>query len=87
MRDRAGQPINITQWAMFYSFDVIGEIAFENDFGNLVTGTKHSAIKPIHEHIKVLESWVTCVSTIILFLLFPVCHVGERSKMHQFRDP
>lgn len=37
---------------MFYSFDVIGDVAFGKDFGNLVTGTEHSALKPIHEHIK-----------------------------------
>ncbi|KAK7721297.1 hypothetical protein SLS64_001593 [Diaporthe eres] len=34
-------------------FDVIGEVAFGKDFGNLITGTEHSALKPIHEHIKV----------------------------------
>ncbi|KAG6366127.1 hypothetical protein INS49_000303 [Diaporthe citri] len=34
-------------------FDVIGEVAFGKDFGNLATGTEHSALKPIHEHIKV----------------------------------
>lgn len=53
IQDRAGQPIDITKWAMFYSFDVIGEVAFGKDFGNLVTGTEHSALRPIHEHIKV----------------------------------
>lgn len=53
MQERAVQPVNITKWAMFYSFDVIGEVAFGKDFGNLVTGTEHSALQPIHEHIKV----------------------------------
>lgn len=54
MRERARQPVNITKWAMFYSFDVIGEVAFSKDFGNLMTGTEHSALIPIHEHIKAL---------------------------------
>lgn len=54
MQERARQPINITKWAMFYSFDVIGEVAFSKDFGNLMTGTEHSALIPIHKHIKAL---------------------------------
>lgn len=39
---------------MFYSFDVMGEVGFSKDFGNLTTGVEHSAIKPIHEHIKII---------------------------------
>lgn len=38
---------------MFYSFDVIGQDAFGKDFGNLITCTENSALRPIHEHIKV----------------------------------
>ncbi|KAK7748664.1 hypothetical protein SLS53_000685 [Cytospora paraplurivora] len=53
IQDRAGQAINATDWSMFYSFDVLGEVGFSKDFGNLATGVEHSAIKPIHEHIKV----------------------------------
>ncbi|KAL1876456.1 hypothetical protein Daus18300_002700 [Diaporthe australafricana] len=53
IQDRAGQRINITQWAMLYSFDVLGEVALGKDFANLATGVEHSAIKPIHEHIRV----------------------------------
>ncbi|KUI63677.1 Tryprostatin B 6-hydroxylase [Cytospora mali] len=34
-------------------FDVMGEVGFSKDFGNLTTGIEHSAIKPIHAHIKV----------------------------------
>lgn len=45
--------MNITKWAMFFGFDVIGEVAFGKDFGNLVTGTEHSALRPLHEHIKI----------------------------------
>lgn len=53
MQNRAGQAVNVTDWSMFYSFDVVGEVGFSKDFGNLTTGVEHSAIKPIHEHIKV----------------------------------
>lgn len=39
---------------MFYSFDVMGDVGFSKDFGNLTSGVEHSAIKPIHEHIKII---------------------------------
>lgn len=54
MQERAGQPVNITKWGMFYSFDVIGEVAFSKESGNLMTCTEHSALIPIHKHIKAL---------------------------------
>ncbi|ROW04459.1 hypothetical protein VMCG_04952 [Cytospora schulzeri] len=54
IQERAGQIINMTDWSMFFSFDVMGDVGFSKDFGNLTTGVEHSAIKPIHEHIKIL---------------------------------
>lgn len=53
IEDRAGQAINVTDWSMCNSFDVMSEVGFNMDFGNLAFGVEHSAIKPIHEHIKI----------------------------------
>ncbi|KAJ0114720.1 hypothetical protein J7T55_004964 [Diaporthe amygdali] len=91
IQDRAGQPIDITKWAMFYSFDVVGEVAFGKDFANLVTGIEHSAIKPIHEHIRVfgvlsplpwLMNILTCIpsASSIYTEIFSFCANEIRAK-------
>lgn len=51
---RQRKSVNITDWSMFFSFDTMGEVGFGKDFGNLVNGIEHSAIRPIHEHIKMV---------------------------------
>ncbi|KAF1830897.1 cytochrome P450 67 [Decorospora gaudefroyi] len=49
-----GQPMDMSAWAMFFSFDVMGEIGFGKDFNNLVSGVEHSAIKGVHAHMTML---------------------------------
>lgn len=46
--------VNITDWSMFLSFDVMGEVGFSKDFDNLATGNEHPAIKGIHDHMLIL---------------------------------
>jgi hypothetical protein len=46
--------MNMTDWSMFFSFDLIGEVGLGKDFGQLKSGKEHSAIRPIHAHIKTL---------------------------------
>lgn len=76
---------------MFYSFDVVGEVAFGKDFANLVTGIEHSAIKPIHEHIRVfgvlsplpwLMNILTCIpsASSIYTEIFSFCANEIRAK-------
>ncbi|KAL2278404.1 hypothetical protein FJTKL_14499 [Diaporthe vaccinii] len=97
IQHRAGQPIDITKWAMFYSFDVIGEVAFGKDFGNLITGTEHSALKPIHEHIKVFAvlghlPWLMNIMTSIPSAssvyteIFSFCENEIRAKQKKLWD-
>lgn len=40
--------MNVSAWAMFFSFDVMGEVGFGKDFNNLGTGVEHQAIQGIH---------------------------------------
>ncbi|PYH85341.1 cytochrome P450 [Aspergillus uvarum CBS 121591] len=49
-----GNTIDATAWSMFVSFDVMGDVGFGKDFGNLTTGVEHPAIKGIHDHMAVL---------------------------------
>jgi hypothetical protein len=46
--------MNISDWAMYFSFDVMGEVGFGKDFNNLTTGVEHSAIKGVHSHMTML---------------------------------
>lgn len=46
--------IEITQWTQFYTFDVMGVIAFNKDFGQLEGGAKHFAITAMHEQLQQL---------------------------------
>lgn len=46
--------MDITAWAMFFNFDVMGDVGFGKDFDCLARGVEHSAIKGVHEHMTVL---------------------------------
>lgn len=43
-----GSPINMTDWFNFYSFDVIGDLAFGKSFDMLRNGVKHYFMKCLH---------------------------------------
>ncbi|RAK81785.1 cytochrome P450 [Aspergillus fijiensis CBS 313.89] len=49
-----GNPIDATAWSMFLSFDVMGDVGFGKNFGNLTTGVEHPAIRGIHDHMAIL---------------------------------
>lgn len=46
---RLDQPLNVSLWFNFYSFDVMGELAFGNSFGMMETGEMHPALKIVHD--------------------------------------
>lgn len=41
----AGRPINVTDWFNFYSFDVMGDLAFGKSFNMLKDGVKHYFVR------------------------------------------
>ncbi|PWY70995.1 benzoate 4-monooxygenase cytochrome P450 [Aspergillus heteromorphus CBS 117.55] len=43
-----GKPINVSDWFSFYSFDVLGDLAFGKSFDMLQTGTKHYFMTSLH---------------------------------------
>ncbi|KAF1851981.1 cytochrome P450 67 [Cucurbitaria berberidis CBS 394.84] len=51
LMNRAGQPMDISEWAMFYSFDVMGDVGFGNPFTNMATGREDPAIYAMHKNI------------------------------------
>lgn len=54
IRDRGADSLDITAWAMYYTFDIMGEVGFSKDFDNVASGTENPAIKAIHDHMAVL---------------------------------
>ena len=39
--EHGGQPINAAKWFNYYSYDVMGDLAFDKDFGMLRSGQQH----------------------------------------------
>ncbi|KAE8828236.1 hypothetical protein PTNB85_07423 [Pyrenophora teres f. teres] len=50
----AGNPMDISTWSMFFSFDIMGDVGFGKDFNNLNSGVEHVAIKSVHDHMKIV---------------------------------
>jgi cytochrome P450 len=48
---RKGQPLDVTMWSMFFSFDTMGDINFSRDFGNMTTGQEHPALRQMHGYL------------------------------------
>lgn len=45
------QPINVTDWFNFYSFDVMGDLAWGKSFNMLRGGIKHYFMKALHTNM------------------------------------
>jgi cytochrome P450 len=50
----SGKELNATRWFNFYSFDVMGDLAFGRSFNMLTRGEEHYAIKLLHENTRPL---------------------------------
>ena len=44
----AARPVNVAQWFNYFSFDVMGDLAFGRSFGALEQGQAHFAMEVIH---------------------------------------
>ncbi|KAJ3544539.1 hypothetical protein NM208_g2999 [Fusarium decemcellulare] len=49
--DHEGSPIDVTQYAIFFGFDVMGQVGFSKDFEMLNSGKKHPAIEGLHDNM------------------------------------
>lgn len=54
LKDSNGRPIDMTELSMFFGFDVMGDVAFSNDFKMLETGTEQYAVKALHGSVAVI---------------------------------
>lgn len=66
----SGKTINASEWFHYYSFDVMGDIAFGKSFDMIETGKSHFALDLLSEGMKpfgVLSPvpWIFCLLTSI----------------------
>ncbi|KAH7090787.1 cytochrome P450 67 [Paraphoma chrysanthemicola] len=54
LRIRQSQPVDVSKWSMFFSFDTMGEVGFGRDFGNMKSGEEHPGIQQMHGHLWML---------------------------------
>ncbi|KIW13029.1 hypothetical protein PV08_08216 [Exophiala spinifera] len=91
---RSGQTLNASKFFHFYSFDVMGDIAFGKSFGMLETGKSNDALNLLAEGMKPLgvltpAPWIFCVLTSIpglsagfkTFVAWCAEQIQQRKKM------
>ncbi|KAG6000416.1 hypothetical protein E4U21_005476 [Claviceps maximensis] len=72
IRENQGIPFDASKWFNFYSFDVMGDMAFGENFNMLNTGQAHSFMKLIHKHLVVAGLFNHLVWMFPLFKAMPI---------------
>lgn len=82
LRAFGGKPVDATEWFNFFSFDVMGDLAFGEGFGCLDKGEEHWAIKLLNEGMEPLAMhraftcFLSC-SRCSLLTFFVQCRPGS----------
>ena len=67
--EHGGQAVNAAKWFNYYSYDVMGDLAFNKDFGNLQSGEQHFAIELLDSALGVqgfkLPTWLFRIMTAV----------------------
>uniref|UniRef100_A0A093XCF2 Tryprostatin B 6-hydroxylase n=1 Tax=Talaromyces marneffei PM1 TaxID=1077442 RepID=A0A093XCF2_TALMA len=71
LADNVGQPIDMSRWFNYYSFDVIGDLTFGKSFDMLITGKDAYMLKTLHEQMQSLGPFLHSIWVIPLFKLIP----------------
>ncbi|KAL2783866.1 benzoate 4-monooxygenase cytochrome P450 [Aspergillus keveii] len=66
------QPLDVTQWFNYYSFDVMGDLAFGKSFNMLAGGGDHYFVSMIHENMRYVGHLGPLVWLFPLFSRIPV---------------
>lgn len=77
----SGKPINVSRWFSYYSFDVMGDLAFGKSFGMLTTGEAHYFMAKLKEGMLPL-GWISPIPWIIpVFAQTPIIGAGFRELL------
>ncbi|EXJ71388.1 uncharacterized protein A1O5_05195 [Cladophialophora psammophila CBS 110553] len=75
---RTGQPLNVAQWFNYYSFDVMGDLAYGKSFDMLETGGGHWAIDLLNDGIYYMGTVGQAIWAVILFTHVPILNRNFR---------
>ncbi|OQU95023.1 hypothetical protein CLAIMM_01292 [Cladophialophora immunda] len=78
--------MNITEWSMFYTFDVMGDIGLSKDFEMLTTGGEHKAIKGLHDQMITIGTLGTLPWLLAFFSAIPGIAGTFQDFMEYCRD-
>ncbi|KAK1585655.1 cytochrome P450 [Colletotrichum navitas] len=73
-----GQPFNITDWFNFYSFDVMGDMAFGKSFGMLKEGIKHHFMTSLHGDMQSIGMFSHMMWLFPIFKNTPILNVNSK---------
>lgn len=65
-------PFDVSKWFNFYSFDVMGDLAFGENFNMLSSAQEHGFMKLIHKHMVAVGYFSHLIWTFPLFRALPV---------------
>jgi hypothetical protein len=71
LAEHVGQPIDMSRWFNYYSFDVIGDLTFGKSFDMLVTGKDAYMLKTLHKQMQSLGPFLHSTWILALFKLIP----------------
>ncbi|KAJ5648973.1 uncharacterized protein N7484_002696 [Penicillium longicatenatum] len=93
IRSRLTKPLDVSQWMMYFAFDVMGLVGFSEDFRQLETGTEQASIKELHQQMLFLgilkpAPWILTILGAIQglvgnygrFMTYCVDRVAERKE-------
>ncbi|KAG6034540.1 hypothetical protein E4U41_006500 [Claviceps citrina] len=67
-----GMPFDASKWFNFYSFDVMGDMAFGENFGMLRSGQAHGFMKLVHKHMVLAGMFSHLIWMFPLFRIMPI---------------
>ena len=80
-----GQPIDMSRWFNFYSFDVMGDLAFGESFGMLIDGREGFFLEKLHKDMEAVGLF-THMSWIFPFLTRTPLLNSDFVKFHGWID-
>ncbi|KXJ87560.1 benzoate 4-monooxygenase cytochrome P450 [Microdochium bolleyi] len=73
----AGQPLNATDWFNFYSFDVMGDLAWGKSFNMLRDGVKHYFMTTLHADMTSIGIFTHLIWLMPLFKSTPILNANH----------
>ncbi|KAK1954598.1 cytochrome P450 [Colletotrichum sublineola] len=73
-----GQPFNVTDWFNFYSFDVMGDLAFGKSFGMLKEGIKHYFMTSLHQDMQTIGMFSHLMWLFPIFKNTPILNANNK---------